>query len=260
MEENNQNKNNEEFIRRIEKAAEKGARSGGIKNNLFSSIPTIVIILIISLLIIPKINSINNGFKSIFEVDEPVENHDLTIENTGLLGHTVADFQDAILGDTSKLKKLEVFKQEVSDIVTITDTGLLNLKITTKTQMITYNGDVVYTVDLSNLKTADIALDEENKLVTIFIPHAKQEQINIPEDRMEFADPEKGLLAFGDIKITMEDTSRVQAEARIKMQEKLDKDKVIDMADRFAKLSVWEMYSPVIKGVAKNYSLIVEFK
>ena len=53
---------------------------------------------------------------------------------------------------------------------------------------------------------------------------------------------------------------KVQAGARQKMQDKLDSDNVLEIADRFAKLSVWEMYSPIIKGVAKDYSLEVEFK
>jgi hypothetical protein len=44
------------------------------------------------------------------------------------------------------------------------------------------------------------------------------------------------------------------------MQEKLDTSNVLDNADRFAILSVWEMYSPIIKGVAKDYSLEVVFR
>jgi hypothetical protein len=31
-------------------------------------------------------------------------------------------------------------------------------------------------------------------------------------------------------------------------------------AERFAILSVWEMYSPIVKGVAKDYSLEVEVR
>ena len=127
-------------------------------------------------------------------------------------------------------------------------------------QVITYNGYVVYTVDLSKLSKSDIVFNEEEKTITLKIPHAEQEEINIPEDRIQFSDPEKGLLAFGDIKATPEQIMKVQAEARQKMQEKLDAGNVLATADRFAKLSVWEMYSPIIKGVAKDYSLEVEFK
>ena len=44
------------------------------------------------------------------------------------------------------------------------------------------------------------------------------------------------------------------------MEEKLKSDNVQATADRFAVLTVWELYSPIIKGVAKDYSLEVVFR
>ncbi len=258
--ENNKDFNEEEFLKKVEKAAGKGVSKAGIKNGLLSTLPTILLIAILAILIVPKINSLNDGLKHMFKVDAPVEDHDMTLENYGFLGHTVADFEEAILGDSQKLKKLEVYKQEVSDVGTITDTGLFNLGMFTKNQVITYYGTAVYTVDLSKLSKADIVFNEEEKMITLKIPHAVQEDINIPEDKIQFSDPEKGLLAFGELKATPEQIMKVQAGARQKMQDKLDSDNVLEIADRFAKLSVWEMYSPIIKGVAKDYSLEVEFK
>lgn len=260
MEENNKINNEEELLKKVEKAAEKGASKGNIKSGLISSIPTIAIICILAFLIVPKVFALNDGLKSFFKVDEPVENHDMTIENNGIFGYTAADFEEAILGDSEKLKKLEVYKQEVSDASTITDTGLLNWGVFTKNQLITYYGSVVYTVDLSNLKSSDIIFNEEEKMITLKIPHAVQEEINIPEDKIQFGSTTGGLLAFGDIKMTAEQASKVQAGAREKMQEKLKEQNVLETADRFAKLSVWEMYSPLVKSVAKDYSLEVEFK
>ena len=266
MDENNEVKeekkefNEEEFLKKVEKAASKGAGKAGIKNGLLSTLPTIALVALLAFLIVPKINSLSDGLHHLFQVDAPVEDHDLTLENYGFLGHTVADFEEAILGDAEKLKKLEVYKQELSDVGTITDTGLFNLGMFTKNQVITYYGTAVYTVDLSKLSKSDIVFNEEEKMITLKIPHAKQEEINIPEDKIQFSDPERGLLAFGDIKATPEQIMKVQAGARQKMQDKLDADNVLETADRFAKLAVWEMYSPIVKGVAKDYSLEVEFK
>ena len=248
------------YSMKVEKAASKGAGKGGLKNSLLSTLPTLILVALLAFLVIPKVNSLHDSLSNLFTVDAPVEDHDMTLENHGIFGHTVADFEEAILGDSEKLKKLEVYKQELSDAGTITNTGLFNLGMFTKNQVITYNGTVVYTVDLSKLSKSDIVFDEEEKMITLKIPHAEQEEINIPEDRIQFSDPEKGLLAFGDIKATPEQIMEVQAGARQKMQEKLEADKVLEIADRFAKLSVWEMYSPIIKGVAKDYSLQVEFK
>ena len=256
----NKDFNEEEFLKKVEKAANKGASKGGIKNILLSSLPAILLLCLLAYLIVPKVNALHEGLKEFFHFDEPVTDHDLTIDNHGIFGYTAADFQEAVLGDSEKLKKLEVYSQEVSEVAEITDTGLFNWAVFTKCQLITYHGTVVYTVDLSGLRASDITLDDENKVITIRIPHAVQEIINIPEDQIQFGDTSKGLLAIGDIKMTVEQSSKIQAEARTKMQEKLDADKVQETADRFAKLAVWETYSPIIKSVAKNYSLEIEFK
>ena len=42
--------------------------------------------------------------------------------------------------------------------------------------------------------------------------------------------------------------------------EKLDEQKTIETADRFAKLVVWEMFSPIVKSIGKDVSLEVEFQ
>ena len=250
----------EELLKKVEKAAARGTGRSNLKNILVAALPTLLAIGLLAYLIVPKVNAMSEGLNSVFHFDEPVEGNDMTIENDSFLGYTAADFEEAILGDSSKLKKLEVFKQKVSDVSSITDTGLLNWGIFTKNQLITYNGTAVYTVDLSALRSGDISFNEEEKMITLKIPHAQQEEINIPEDEIQFGDTTKGLLAFGDIKMTAEQASQIQAEARKKMQKKLDEDNVAGIADRFAKLSVWELYNPIVKGVAKEYSLEVVFR
>ncbi len=249
-----------ELLKKVEKAAEKGVRKGGWKNIFVSILPTLIAVGLLAYFVVPKIDALHEGLKGFFRFDEPLADHDMTIDNNGIFGYTAADFEEAVLGDSEKLRKLEVYKQEVSDVSVITDTGLLNWGVFTKNQLITYNGTVVYTVDLSSLKKSDIVFNEEEKIITLKIPHAAQEEINIPEDKIMFSDTNKGLLAFGEIKMTLEQAAKVQAQARQKMQEKLDADNVLETADRFAKLAVWELYSPIIKGVAKDYSLEVEFR
>lgn len=265
MEENNNNNNNnqfneEEFLKKVEEAARKGAgRGGNIWQTILHYLPTVLTLAMI-FMIGARVKAFGTGISSMFHFDNGVQNHDMALEDNSFLGYTAADFEQAILGDSEKLKKLEVFRQDVSDATTITKTGFFNWSALSKTKLITYNGTVVYTVDLSSLSANDISFNEEEKIITLKIPHAVQEEINIPEDAIQFGDTERGLLAFGDLQMTPEQISQVQAGAREKMEEKLKTDNVLETADRFAKLSVWEMYSPIIKGVARDYSLEVEFR
>ena len=99
-----------------------------------------------------RFQSFTGDLKDIVSRDAPVEDRDLTLENHGVFGYTAADFQDTILGDSKQLKKLEVFTTDISGAATLVDTGLGNLKVFTKTQLLTYKGTVTYTVDLGELE------------------------------------------------------------------------------------------------------------
>ena len=115
-------------------------------------------------------------------------------------------------------------------------------------------------MDLAQLSKDDITLDEKEMIVHIKIPHAILEPINISEKDIEFGDIERGLLALGKITMEPEDHAKIQEEARKKMNEKLEEQKSAEEADRFAKMSVWEIYQPVINKVTTGYSLNVEFE
>lgn len=235
-------------------------RRGGI--SIFELMKTLILIAMVAAVGFAafKVQSATKSLRGLVARDVPAENHDLTIENNGIFGYTAADFQDAILGDSDQLKKLEVYQINVSDAVQLTDTGLANLKIFSKTQLLTYKRTATYTVDWGQLSKDDITLDEEKLTVHLKIPKAKLENINVNSDEMEFGDVEHGLLARGKITFTPEENKEIQNEARNKMEEKLEEQKSAEEADRFARMSVWEIYQPIINTLTTGYSLEVEIK
>ena len=255
-----------EFLAKVEEAARNGAMQGSKggrgRISLFEMLKTLILIAVLAAVgfMVFKFQGFTGNLKGLIARDALVENHDLTLENKGILGYTAADFQEAILGDSEQLKKLEVYKIDVSDAVQLTDTGLANLKIFTKTQLLTYKGTAIYTVDLGKLSKDDITLDEEKMTVHLKIPHAVLEPINIDEKDIEFGDVERGLLGIGKMSMKPEDMAKIQEEARNKMTEKLEEQKSAEVADRFAKMSVWEIYQPMIDKVTSGYSLNVEME
>lgn len=258
--------NTKEFLEKVEEAARNGAMQGskgrgGRRFSLYDMLRTGILLVMIGAFVMMflKIQSFTGSLKSLVQRDAPVEDRDLTLENHGILGYTAADFQDAILGDSEQLKKLEVYTINVSDVAELINTGIGNIAAFSKKQLITYKGTATYTVDLGELSRDDITLDESEMTVRIEIPHAVLEPINIDENDIEFGEIERGALGFGKITATPEEMAEVQSMARDKMMEKLEEQKAIEEADRFAKMSVWEIYQPIINAVTTGYSLEVEF-
>ena len=135
----------EELIERVEKAAREGAEQGGRKASgkggstigLFTALVRLLLALLPILLIgfvIYRVHTMQTDLHEIIEREDPAEQHDLVLENRGILGYTAADFQEAILRDSTQLKKLEVYVVNVSEPVQISKTGLANLKVFSKNQ------------------------------------------------------------------------------------------------------------------------------
>lgn len=147
----------QEFLAKVEEAAREGAKQGskGARGGI-RPLETVKTIILIAMIVgigwmVYRFNNFTGSLKDIVSRDIPVEERNLTLNNHGILGYTAADFQEAILGDSKQLKKLEVFTTDISGAATLVDTGLANLKVFTKTQLLNYKGTVTYTVDLGEL-------------------------------------------------------------------------------------------------------------
>lgn len=260
MSENNEAER--DFKHELKKAEKKGRRKGWL-----ARIRSFFIGILCGMLILTLFTSYMHGlkvketFKALFTTETAVEDRDLTLINHRIFGYKAADFQEAILGDEEQLKKLEVYSREVSDVATLVQTGLFNVKAFTKTQYITYNGKAIYTVDLGGLTKEDITLDEDTKTVTLTVPAPQLEPINIPSENIQIGDVEKGSsLAFGDIKLTPEQQTKVETAAKDRMIQKLEDENTIADATVAAEHSIWEIFQPMVSKLSSKYTLKVEFK
>ena len=253
--------NDKDMKQELRKAERKGRRKGW-----FARIRTFFVGIIVGMLILTTFTAymhglaVNDDFRALFTTETAVEDRDLTLINHRIFGYKAADFAEAVLGDEEQLKKLEVYSREVSDVSTLTQAGLFKIKAFSKYQLITYNGKAIYTVDLSGLKADDITLDEETKTVTIKVPAPVLEPINIPSENIQFGEVEKEAFAFGNIKLTPEQQAEVETQAKERMLQKLEDEKVIEDAKIAAEHSIWEIFQPVIANLSSRYKLKIEFK
>lgn len=259
--------NDNALLERIEKAAYEGAKAGakeGSKksiitkagSSLLSKILAVLLVVAVVMAIFPNINVLYK-IKQGLGFDKDVSGYDLTIDNNGIFGYTAVDFAEVVLGKASQQKKIEVYEREVTDVATITDAGLLKVKLFSKHQQIMYSGVATYVVDLSQLNDSDFSVNEKKHIVTIKIPHAELKDINV--NKVEFGEVEKGVLSFGKIKMTAEESQKIENEAKEKMIAKLEAENEQEKADEFAKTTVWELFYPQITKVSPGYSLEIAF-
>jgi len=196
----------------------------------------------------------NYGTHTITEIGEEniIEEH--------FAGYTAIDFQDAILGEAVGHSELIVMEEPMQLSTTLLKEGPWEWEVFRRTKNVTYYGTGVYTVDLSKLNSSHVKVDEDSKKVTVTVPHAALQYVNPDYEKIEFEDTDMGLLAFTDIKLTAEEQAALENSVLEDMREHLSAKELMDSADQFAKMKIWELFQPLVTAVSPEFQLEVAFK
>lgn len=172
------------------------------------------------------------------------------------------DFSEVIIGTQEETRKLIVSTQEATVSTELTDSLIkkLDYDFLKKTQKVSYTGTGYFVVDLDNLTKDNIIQDKKNKTVTILIDHAYLQAIEIDPGRIIIDEVKEGLLARGDIELTVKDYNAIEKELRSMLETKFDTAENGQSADTTALRMVKEVYEPLIKAIDSDYTLYVEFK
>lgn len=172
------------------------------------------------------------------------------------------DFSEVIIGTQEETRKLIVSTQEATVSTELTSELIrqLDFDFLKKTQKVSYTGKGYFVVDLDNLTKENIVQDKQEKTVTIKIDHAYLQAIEIDPEKIIIDEVKEGLLARGDIKLTVKDYNAIEKELRNRMEEKFNTAENGQKADAIALQMVKEVYEPVIRAIDSSYELYVEFQ
>ena len=193
--------------------------------------------------------------------DDGIEQIDL--DTIYLNGSKVeVDFSEVIIGTQEETRKLIVSTQEATVSTELTSELIrqLDFNFLKKTQKVSYTGNGYFVVDLDNLTKENIIQNKQKKQITIKIDHAYLQAIEIDPEKIIIDEVKEGLLARGDIKLTVKDYNAIEKELRNRMEEKFNTAENGQNADKIALQMVKEVYEPVIKAIDSSYELSVEFK
>lgn len=195
------------------------------------------------------------------EVEDGIEQIDL--DTIYLQSSKVeVNFADVILSGQNEVRKLIVSTQNGTVTTKLTDRIIrqLDFDFMKKTQNVSYTGTGYFVVDLDNLTKASVVEDKEKKTVTIRIDHAYLEAIEIDPNNIIIEDVKEGLLARGDIELTVADYNAIEKELRARLEEQFNTAANGQTADEIALNMVKEIYEPVVKAIDRRYSVQVEFR
>lgn len=229
-----------------------------MKRVLLNSSCVVLLVLIVGVLIWGRNNKIT-VFREAY--DDGVEQIDLDtiyLENSGV----EVNFSEILLGKQEETRKLIVSTQEATVSTELSDRLIkkLDFDFLKKTQKVSYTGKGYFVVDLDNLTREDIIEDKEKRTITIKIGHAYLQTVEIDADKVIVDEVKEGLLARGDIELTVKDYNIIEKELRSRLETKFNTAENGQEADDLALRMVREVYEPVIKAIDKRYSITVEFK
>lgn len=170
---------------------------------------------------------------------------------------TVAEFREPIILTHGKESRLIVHTARLSETISIASEGLGGWAWTSAYQDIQYTGEAQYTVDLSRLTDKDFTVNNELKTLTVRIPYAVLDPINIPADQIKFRDVKKGWAAPGDIKMTAEDSAKLMIQVNDKMKAKLIDEDVMAAANENAKTVVAELLAATVHSIDPAFTVVV---
>lgn len=170
---------------------------------------------------------------------------------------TVVDFKEPILTNHGKESRLIVHTAHLSETISISKEGLGGWAWTSAYQDIEYEADAQYTVDLSQLSEADFTVNNELKTLTVRIPYAVLDPINIPADKIRFRDVQKGWAAPKDIRLTAEENAQLTVQVSNQMKAKLIDDNIIADANADAKTVVADLLSTTVQSVDPQFTVVV---
>lgn len=195
------------------------------------------------------------------EVSDGIEQIDLNTIYLQASGVEV-NFADVILSGQKETRKLIVSTQNGTVTTELTDRLIqkLDFDFLKKTQTVSYTGTGYFVVDLDDLTPANVVEDRDKKTVTIYIDHAYLQAIEIDPGNIIIDEVKEGLLARGDIELTVADYNAIEKELRERLEEQFDTAANGQAADDLAIRMVKEVYQPIVKAVDRRYNVVVEFK
>ena len=163
--------------------------------------------------------------------------------------------KDSIIDKIHNTNKIIPLELELSQSVLI-DNSWGDLDVLKKYKNITYFAVCSYMIDLSKISTNDISINNTSKIISITVPNPTIYLIDFDYDKTQYEESINGLLRFGNISISPEDSIRIENDVKIKVKEKMLEDSLYSKSTKASKESISNLLRQIL---GQDFNVSVNF-
>lgn len=163
--------------------------------------------------------------------------------------------KDSIIDKIHNTNKIIPLELELSQSVLI-DNSWGDLDVLKKYKNITYFAVCSYMIDLSKISTNDISINNTSKIISITVPNPTIYLIDFDYDKTQYEESINGLLRFGNISISPEDSIRIENDVKIKLKEKMLEDSLYSKSTKASKESISNLLRQIL---GQDFNVSVNF-
>ena len=152
--------------------------------------------------------------------------------------------EESLVKEIKNVNKIIPLEVELSKTVTI-DKSWGELEILKKYKRIRFFANCSYSIDLSQITTDDINIDNKNKELNIILTKPEIFSININREKTEYEESSNGLLRFGEIKLTSEEFDLIQDEVNKGFEETMKSDEIYNKVISNTKISLEKLLDQI---------------
>ncbi len=164
--------------------------------------------------------------------------------------------EESLIREVRNVNKIIPLEVNLSESIVI-NKSFGSLEIFKKFKTITFFAKCSYSVDLSQLNTEDILLDNELKQVILTLPQPQIYNITIDESKTKYYQPQLGLLRFGDIELSSEEYGEVRNTILLAFEKKLEDEKLNEKVIINTSIILEDLIYSLID---EDYSVVIKVK
>jgi hypothetical protein len=167
--------------------------------------------------------------------------------------------KETLVNEIHQKKELITMETQMSEKISLDDSWG-TLSIFKKVQNINYYATGTYVVNLSSLKAENIEIDNNSKRVIVRVPLPSIKDVNIDEEKTEYQTPENGILRFGEIKLTSEETQIMRKSIKDKMLNKMNQQDLISQASKASEDTLKVLVQTILQNKTNDkYDINIEY-